>query len=802
MKSDLLRRLCTSSAMAFLVFAGAEAAAQEGGTPADGLDKGGVADIVVTAQFREGNLQKTALSITAVNAEGLTARGMTNVVEIGNLIPNAVIQPLGAGFGATAAAFIRGVGLGDVSLSYEPAVPIYVDDVYLGRPQGAFLDLLDLERVEVLRGPQGTLSGKNAVGGAIKMVTKKPEGSGKGYVEATVGNFNRVDIRGSFDVSIIPDKLFARFSASSKTADGYHKILDYECVNGAGSLGAGTTGSVVLPGILPQDLGSVPYGNNCVVDKLGDENVQTGRVAIRYLASEDVEILVSGDYTRQRQKGPSDKYTVNNGANGLNQAWSGLVTVPLFGVPFDGRFLTDSPYTSYHRFGTDPISGRSVPNINNLDHWGVAATIDWQLADDLSLSSISGYRYFENAFGRDSDGSPLPNNFTYDVTTHKQITQELRLSGTTGGLDWTVGGFYYWAKDRNDAWGILYPGLITAQDAVDRQTVKSWAAFFHGQYQVTDALSITAGARYTNDRKDIGIWRYNFLTGTTAIDNAELKISAERVTPMASINYQWNPDLMTYALYSRGFRGGGYSPRPANALQVAAFDPETVDNFEVGIKSDWLDRKLRLNISAFYSKYKDMVQFKQFAASDPDNPSGANWFRALNTAQSHFKGVELELTASPIPGMHLDGSVGWIDYTLEDDGGAGFCQTFTNGKKCLAPRTPRWTAAFGADYQFDLGKAGTLTPRFDVRYQSRVFFLTPTLGATYSDINGQAPYAVVNGKITWRSADEDWEVSLYGRNLTDKAYFQGKLSLVGAFGREQGSVARPREFGVTVRRNF
>lgn len=802
MKSELPRRLCASSAIALLMFAATGTAAQDGPEPTDQPDDGSVGEIVVTAQFREGNLQKTALSITAINAEGLEARGMTNVVEMGNLIPNAVIQPLGAGFGATAAAFIRGVGLGDVSLSYEPAVPIYVDDVYLGRPQGAFLDLLDLERVEVLRGPQGTLSGKNAVGGAIKMVTRKPEGSGEGYIEATVGSFNRVDLRGSFDVAIIPDRLFARFSASSKTADGYHRILDYECVNGAGSLGAGTSGSVVLPGILPQDLGSVPYGDNCVVDKLGDENVQTGRVAARYIASDTVEILVSGDYTRQRQKGPSDKYTVQNGSNGLNQAWSNLVTVPLFGVPFDDRFLTDSPYTSYHRFGTDPISGRSVPNVNNLDHWGVAGTVDWQLADDLTLTSISGYRYFENEFGRDSDGSPLPNNFTYDVTTHKQFTQEIRLSGTAGDLDWTVGGFYYHANDRNDAWGILYPGLITAQDASDAQTVKSWAAFVHGQYQVTDALSLTAGARYTNDRKDIEIWRYNFLTGTTAINNATLEIDAQRVTPMASINYQWNPDLMTYALYSRGFRGGGYSPRPANALQVAAFEPETVDNFEVGIKSEWFDRRLRLNVAGFYSKYKDMVQFKQFAANDPDNPSGANWFRALNTAQSHFTGVELELTASPIAGMHLDGSLGYIDYTLEDDGGAGFCQTFTNGKKCLAPRTPRWTAGFGADYQFDLGASGTLTPRFDVRYQSRVFFLTPTLGATYSDINSQGAYAVVNGKITWRSANEDWELSVYGRNLTDKAYFQGKLSLVGAFGREQGSVARPREFGVTVKRNF
>jgi iron complex outermembrane receptor protein len=260
---------------------------------------------------------------------------------------------------------------------------------------------------------------------------------------------------------------------------------------------------------------------------------------------------------------------------------------------------------------------------------------------------------------------------------------------------------------------------------------------------------------------------------------------------------------MTYLLYSRGFRGGGYSPRPANELQVAAFEPETVNSFEVGAKSEWFERRLRLNVTAFRSDFSDLVQFKQFAADDPANPSGANWFRALNTAEAHFVGLEVEMNAQVTANLLVDGSVGWIDYTLEDDGGAGLCKTFADsGKSCLAPRTPEGTASLGASYTFDLGGAGTITPRVDMRYQSRVFFLAPTEGATYSDINSQEGYTTVNGNITWRPVDESWEVALYGRNLTDKAYFQGKLSLVAAFGREQGSVARPREVGVTVRRNF
>src|ERR1700742_3016679 len=205
---------------------------------AEGDDSGPLEEVVVSAQFREQRLQNTPIAITAFTAENLEVRGIDNVTDLDAFVPNAVIQPLGAGWGATMAAFIRGVGLGDNILSFEPGVPIYVDDVYIGRPQGAIFDLLDLERVEVLRGPQGTLFGKNAIGGTIRLISKKPSGDGSGSVSVAIGKFNRIDARGSTDVSLIDERVFARFSFSSKKADGYFNVLDYECVNGAGSLGA------------------------------------------------------------------------------------------------------------------------------------------------------------------------------------------------------------------------------------------------------------------------------------------------------------------------------------------------------------------------------------------------------------------------------------------------------------------------------------------------------------------------------------------------------------------------------------
>jgi iron complex outermembrane receptor protein len=221
-----------------------------------------------------------------VTGDTLAARGATDVTNLAAFVPNAVINPLGAGWGATIAASIRGVGLSDNSLSFEPGVPIYVDGVYLGRPQGAILDLLDLDRVEVLRGPQGTLFGKNAIGGTVSLISKAPTGDGTGYVDVGLGDYNRRDFRGAYDVSVIPETVFARVSFSSKRHDGYVDVLDYECVNGPRSLGNGGVG---IPGVqAPIKLGSQTTptdSRGCTVDHQGNENVQSARIAIRYLAS-------------------------------------------------------------------------------------------------------------------------------------------------------------------------------------------------------------------------------------------------------------------------------------------------------------------------------------------------------------------------------------------------------------------------------------------------------------------------------------------------------------------------------------
>ncbi|HUQ53745.1 MAG TPA: TonB-dependent receptor [Gammaproteobacteria bacterium] len=829
--------------------------------PASVLAQEGLEEIVVTARFREENLQQTPLAITAITGDMLEARGATSTLDLDAFVPNAVIAPLGAGWGSTAAAFIRGIGLGDNSLSFEPGVPIYIDDVYHGRPQGAVLDLLDIDRVEVLRGPQGTLFGKNTLGGAVRIISKKPEGSGSGFVDVQAGERDRLNFRGSYDFPIVEDKVLARISASSKKQDGYFDILDYECVNGPGSLGlggpgvaAGTNG-VARPAGNPDPtnpawiafaanthpaIGGVRLGSvlgttdarGCVVDHFGNENVQSGRVALRFLASDTVEVNVVADLTYSDQEGPPDKYTVQlrttdgvpPGVAAQINGWNNTIAIPVFGAggQFDGRFQTPDKYTSYHRFGQDPLTGRITPNRNELKHTGLQVDLDWDLSDNVSFKSTTAYRDFDNSFGRDSDGTPLPGTFTWDTSKHEQFTQEFQLSGITGaddGLEWTTGLFYYDAFDSNQGYNNGYVYTSSFSDHKDEQDLTNYAVFAHFVWAITEKLNLSTGVRYTDDQKDATIYRR---TGNTApagigapqfvlIDNGLITVESQEWSPKLSFDYQFTATTMGYVQLSTGFRGGGFSPRPANALQLTAFQPEFIDNFEVGVKTDWLDGRLRFNGDVYYMKNRD----KQQAIADcaPCAPTRVNSFPTVNTGESRNWGLEGEILAEPVDNLRIDFSLGYQDYKVTDLGrSSGIFITVPDttgdpsirGDVLYSPRTPEWNVGLGISYPFRVGSRGaTLTPRFDYTWQDDIWFTTNPVAGIVTEEDGRQPaYGVLNARVTWDAPNTMWSASAYALNLTDEYYFYGKLSLLGNSGREQGNPAPPREVGVSIRFNF
>jgi len=832
--------------------------------PAGAMGQELLDEIVVTARFREENLQQTPLAITAFTGEMLESRGATSTLDLDAFVPNAVIAPLGAGWGSTAAAFIRGIGLGDNSLSFEPGVPIYIDDVYHGRPQGAVLDLLDIERVEVLRGPQGTLFGKNTLGGAVRIISRKPEGDGTGFLDVGVGSRDRLNIRGAYDFGLT-ENVLVRVSASSKAQDGYFDILDYECVNGAGSLGLGGAG--ITAGVFPfavapppgtpledvrwiptavathPTIGGIALGGvtgptddrGCVVDHLGSENVQSGRVAVRFIPSDTVEINVITDLTVVDQQGPADKYTVQyrttNGVppgveNGII-AWNTNVAVPVFGPggQFDGRFQTQDGYTGYHRFGYDPLTRRTTPNVNELTHKGVEVAVDWDLNDTLHFKSTTAYRDFDNSFGRDSDGTPIPQLYTWDTSKHEQFTQEFQLSGVMGqnnGVSWTTGLFYYDAFDSNQGYVNTFTYTSSFSDHKDEQDLNNYAVFAHFVWDITEKLSMSGGLRYTDDEKVSDILR---VTGNTAppgvglpqyalIPHAIVVAESQEWSPKISFDYQFTPTIMGYTALSTGFRGGGFSPRPANALQVAAFEPEYIDSFEVGVKSDWLDGRLRFNGDVYYMQNTDKQQaMLDCAPCNPPDPVQVAWFRTVNTGESRNWGVEAEILAEPVESFRIDFSLGYQNYLVTDLGKAVGLFAYVpdnapdasiRGDVLYSPRTPEWNMGLGMQYEFMVGSRGaTLIPRFDYTWQDDIWFTTNPVAGIVNEEDGRQPaYGVLNARATWTAPDTAWSASVYALNLTDEYYFYGKLSLLANSGREQGNPAPPREVGFSFRYNF
>lgn len=770
----------------------------------------GIEEIVVTARFREENLQDTPLAITAVSGEALEMRGLTDVTQLDDFSPNTVIAPLGAGWGSTAAAFIRGIGLGDNSLSFEPGVPIYIDDVYYGRPQGAILDLLDLERVEILRGPQGTLFGRNAIGGTIRLVSKKPRGDDGGSVEVITGTDDRLDLRGTFDTTLIEDTLFARFSASSKQRDGYFDILDYECVNGAGTLGSGGVGptSGAFAGVslaLGTEIGSTDTrASDCVVDELGNDNSQSARVALSWLPSDTVEVNFNYDITHMRQKGPADNYTIMNGDFILWDIWNNVVSEPVYGagIRWDDRFLTDSDFTGYHRY-SDSLTNRRWENVNNLDHDGWSLVVEWDISDKLHLKSVTSDRQLENTYGRDSDGSPLPINHTWDTAIHEQFTQEFQLTGLSFNdrLDWATGVFMYDGYDSNANIGTLAPGPISSLDGFDEQDSDNWAVFAHGNFAVNDQMNITAGIRYTEDEKKATIYRYNFLAQVVTIPYTEVVVEDDQVSPKLGVDYRWTDNFMTYASWSTGFRGGGFVPRPQNAFQIQAFGTEELESFEIGMKSDLFENKMRLNLTAFVSEYTDQqAPDQRCAPCDPADGGPVPWFATGNAGTSDIWGLELEIQARPTDNLKLELAAGYQKYhrhpTQAQIAAGAFCERDANGDLCTAPRMPEKTLALGAEYDLPMDNGSLFTLRVDAKYQSEINFNTdPVYGF-------QEGYTLVSAKLVWYSPDETWQAALFGENLTDELYYHGKLSLVGNLGREQGNPARQRQWGFSVKRTF
>ncbi|HEX7887472.1 MAG TPA: TonB-dependent receptor [Phenylobacterium sp.] len=772
------RLALTASALA-LMSAASGAQAAEASTSV-------VEEVVVTARYKAESVQDTPIAITAVSGETLQARSVTNVTDLSSVAPNTFIAPPTGATGPAALVSMRGVYQSDFNYAFEPGVGIYIDDVYHATLTGASMDLMDLDRVEVLRGPQGTLFGKNSMGGAIRLFSKPPTGEGGGYIEGSIGSLDRMELRAGFDTTLIPDTLFMRVGGVAKHVDGYVDQIDFGC-----RMIANGTPGLIPAGILPNR----SAGGNCKVGSEGGQDLYGGRLMLRWIASPKLKMDFTADVTRNHGEANPDVLVGVVPANQLPPAipsvapWNGNLAngpTPIY----DGRFVPNKRYETYANITTG--------NHSKIDEWGISLTPTYEISEKVQAKLIVAYRHFFSDFSYNPDASPYGIGENSNPTSHDQYSAELQFTGVAlnDALEWTVGGYAFDGKTHLGG-HIFYSFLEFDQD--DRFTDKSQSAFAHAIYSFNDKLSLATGVRYSHVKKGFTFHHPGILS-----QEYENSVSENHTDWVVNLKYQVTPDVSTYVQAATGFRPGGVNPRPLVLPdQLVGFSGEKMISYEGGLKMRLFDRRATFNVAGFYSDYKSHVSqstiFECLATQQPSFtgpgacPGGvaAPWFYYFND-KARLYGVEAELLAEPIDNLSLNASVGWNHgKSLVND------PTAPNYRDPSNLFQPEWNASVGAQYTFQL-PSGTLTPRLDWSYQSKMTF-NGNLATPATDVVTAPGYGVTNARITY-AAENGWSLSVAATNVFDKYYYYNKFALSGfAF---SGVPSRPREVVVSVRRSF
>ena len=836
-----------------LVGAASPAWAQEQGASAardaSSYDMGGIEDIVVTATRQPTNVQDTPLAITAVTSDTLAARGIQSAAEISQIVPNATFARAQGAFGPGITTYIRGIGSRDTSLAGESAVSFYIDDVYYPLLLGANFDLLDLDHVEVLRGPQGTLFGRNALAGAVNLVSKQPSlHNASAYIETTVGAYDRRDFRAGFDVPLIEDRLGLSVSMLSKRRDGYVDRLDFRCqmeVNGT-----------------PELAGSIPYSDqilarfpnnqptDCKVGTLGGENVRALRGSLLFKPTDGIRLTISGDYIEDKSDNVADTLiTVNATRAATRASWSGQPAA--LGVAYDDRFLTGNRFSTYASY-CDPIGAGTIitgstfyngnpshggvcysPNIDVVN-WGVSGKLAVDLGSDITFTGIVGYRDFKDTHAFDTDGSPLVQEHTLATITDSFYNAEARLSGRHGWIDWVAGAFLFHADGRNRA--VTYSpwnGFLKYQNTTYKPASK--AVFANATIRPLDRLEIVLGGRYSHDKKVVNYSNLDDRDPTNPSFTQNLTFS---VTPKesrfdwkAGLNYHLTDQTMVYVSAATGAQAPGFNGRPLQSTQTVQYPGDRTRAYELGVKTTLFDRRLRLNADVFYTDYYTRItsvggQEAQLGADgvpvagtqvvipDAANGQGVTTCRAQTPAEAaagegvqcigrtffvntpgKAKGFELELEALPIDGLMVNGSIGYTRFTSADLKVPG---RLTHRLTAVGIGIPEWTASAGIQYEVAAPALdGSITPRLDWFYTGSIPFdaVDPAFF--------QSAYSVFNARLTYRNDKYDLSISLGATNLFDKFYYRNFFiyNNIG-FASTEGQPSAPREWYLKISKKF
>jgi iron complex outermembrane receptor protein len=736
--------------------------------PSDQLE-----EVVVTARKRAENLQATPIAVTAFNAAALEERSVNNIADVGKFVPNVAFQSGAAisGSSTSVTIFIRGIGQTDFTEVIDPGVGVYVDGVYVSRSTGSLLDTSDIANIEVLRGPQGTLFGKNTIGGAVVVTTQKPVDYLEGSVEAVTGAYDRFDVNAMANLPIT-DKLKIRASGTFQSRDGYVKRL---------------------------------IDNNY----MGSQDRFGGRIVALLDASDDLSFNLSVDASRNHEGDLGTTLLAANPnaffASFYNNVLSGAnCTVPTNNLAcFSSRYVTHDPYTTYNE----------SRNKSTLQLLGVSLTTTYNILDDVTLKSIPAYRRFEGTFDFDSSNSPLtPLDNTEDDYSDRQFSQEFQVTGS--GLDdklkWVGGAFFLKEQgaDRNNL--VFSLANFLSGGFVDND---SYAGYLQGTYAITDQLHLTLGGRYTFEDKRFTPDQYIKLdrTGGGLLALSQLFIPAsenpngnrilpleQRTTmanemdPAITIDYQLAPEILAYASFSKGFKSGGFTQRVFPPLPEApSFGPEYVDSYEIGFKTEWFDKKLRFNTAAFFTDYTGIQENTTLGIAPTTQ----------NAGKANINGFEMESEYVATEWLRLNGGLGFTDanYRAIAPGAQpnGANPGITIGDKL--PYASKWSGTLGASADVWHGDIGVVSVRADGSYRSSYF-----PDAINSQILRQAGYAVMNASATFETADEQWSVTAGGTNITSTKYQIVGYSDLGAGGSGTASAAfaRPGEWYLKAKYKF
>ena len=816
----------------------APAMAQVAGPAAAPTDT--VEEIVVTAQKRVENVQNVPIAISAFTAQALQERAVTSVSSLSNIAPNVTLDagtPF-SGSSSVLSAYIRGIGANDFAFNIDPGVGIYLDGVYLARSVGANQDLSDVERIEVLKGPQGTLFGRNTIGGAISIVTHDPGHEFHYSGDVPTGSYNLLQARGTVDIPIT-QSLSASLSFSIKNREGYLKRMPFP---GGSAFAEDPITSFKAAGYDGQGLG-----------REGGDNAWSQRVKLRWDNGGRVRVTLSGDYSNTDQEQIANKLIATTPAvfaGTYNCAIQGVIAVgtecgggppsfayvagrgglssivdlaSIFGVnadanpnnnrlPYDNRFVTGSLDTSY-------ANGN---NFSKLRDYGGAATIDFDLTDKLSLKSITAARALHWTTGMDLDGSPLDFLHTSFDMNQKQFSQELQLLGHTADkkLNYVVGAYYFEESGDLHDYVTFAEGLLQV-DGPNNLATKNEAVFGQADYRFSDLIGVTVGGRYTSEQKsfegfqsDNNGLNYKILqfvgvppcASITPISDA-CRIAADFPNPGQPLRYyiagtqhkdfgnfspkvglQLHPadDIMVYGSWSQGYKTGGWTTRLSNPLPYAPdFGPEKASTYEIGVKSKLFDKRLQLNAAVFTTDYQGIqLNFQQGVSPTIQNAGDAN-----------IKGFEVEAVAVPMQGLTINSSVGYTDahYTRVDAGAVVPATTGMFGAAGVAtgatlPKTPKWKFNLSPRYQFDLGNRGRIILIADYTHTDRM--KNDTEGTFLLD---RPATDIVDTSVTYRERDGKYDVTVGGTNITNQRYITtGQAQIAG--GVVFGTYSRPAEW--------